>query len=244
MTKLPASAPADLGRVLRALKKTYGEPEIPEPRDPFAAIVWENAAYLVDDAKRALVFERLREAVGLSPAAILAAAPGAVEAAIARDGGMQPSNRAGKVVRCAEIAMAHAGGDLLGTLKTLDPKAAQRLLRRFPGVGEPGAAKLMLLAGLSDRPALDSNGLRVLTRLGAIPEAGSYAATYRLAIGFLERSGAAKPGQALAVYALLRTHGKELCKRSATRCAACPLTGSCPKKGISSSAGASWPRKL
>jgi len=235
---------ADFTNVVRALTKLYGEPELLEPRDPFEAIVWENAAYLVDDAHRAAVFERLNAQIGVSPASLLRAGPGKIEAVIASGGGMRPAGRAAKVVRCAEIAMALAGGDLPSALRKLDGPGARRLLRRFPGIGEPGADKILLLAGLSDEPAVDSNGLRVLTRLGAVEEADAYAATYRRAARFLAGVTAASGARRARYFGLLRTHGRTLCKRAAPRCQECPLEQLCPKKGVPFSAGASWGRRL
>ncbi len=54
------TAPASSGPFLTFLakiKRFYGDVSVPEPRNPFALIVWENAAYLVSDERRSLVFE-------------------------------------------------------------------------------------------------------------------------------------------------------------------------------------------
>ena len=56
---------------------------------------------------------------------------------------------------------------------------ARRLLRRFPGIGEPGADKVLLFSRTQPVFALDSNGLRTLLRLGYGREVKSYPATYR-----------------------------------------------------------------
>ncbi|HEV2750417.1 MAG TPA: hypothetical protein VGV12_07840 [Gemmatimonadales bacterium] len=37
------------------LAKFYGRPPRPPATDPFALVIWENCAYLVDDARRATV---------------------------------------------------------------------------------------------------------------------------------------------------------------------------------------------
>ena len=50
---------------------------------------------------------------------------------------------------------------------------------QFPSIGEPGAEKILLFARVYPVLGLDSNGVRVLTRLGLVVEAKSYAATYR-----------------------------------------------------------------
>jgi hypothetical protein len=45
-------------------------------------------------------------------------------------------------------------------------------------VGEPGAEKILLFAGRQALLAPESNGLRVLVRLGLVREEKSYAKTY------------------------------------------------------------------
>jgi hypothetical protein len=52
---------------LAKLAAHYGDVALPEPRDPFEAIVWENCGYLVDDNRRAEVYRRLRDTIGLEP---------------------------------------------------------------------------------------------------------------------------------------------------------------------------------
>lgn len=61
------------------------------PIDPWERILWENAAYLVDDTRRAEVFGALASEVSLDPAAILAVPKERLAAVIAR-GGMLPTS--------------------------------------------------------------------------------------------------------------------------------------------------------
>jgi endonuclease III len=214
---------ATIERKLALLKKRYGPGAIPEPSDPFAMIIWENCAYLVDDERRTNTYQELRERVGETPLELLSAGDKSIEAAIA-GGGMNPAHRAAKVLRCAEIALEFADGDLSSALAKLDDKARRRLLKRFPGIGDPGADKLLLLGGYSNEPALDSNGLRVLERLGVVPPSSSYAASYRAGVSYLRKQKV----DAREAFALLREHGRTLCKRTNPRCAECPLQKICP----------------
>jgi endonuclease-3 len=212
---------------LAELRRFYGPASYAgEPRDPFAAVVRENAAYLVDDARRSTIFERLEREIGIDPVSLLAAGARKIEAAIAA-GGMQPGRRAAKVLRCAEIALEYAGGDLLASLCELDPKRARALLKRFPGIGDPGADKLLLFAGLSEAPTLDSNGLRVLERVGSIAASASYATSYRAGVAYLRSSGVATVAAAREAFILLRHHGRQLCKRTEPLCPQCPLREVC-----------------
>jgi endonuclease III len=210
--------------VLAQLGAFYGRIRERSSRDWFELVLLENAAYLVDDARRARVFDALRRQIGSSPEAILAASPEAITVAIA-DGGMKPPMRAAKVRTCAELALRIGRRELERTMKS-DPVRAKKLLRQFPGIGEPSADKILLFCAGIASLAPDSNALRVTTRVGLSAEQASYPATYRAAV-------AAADGEHLtlaesrAAHTLLRRHGQELCKRSAPRCDLCVLRDEC-----------------
>ena len=58
-------------KIIQKLRSYYGPPAPPKTNDPFALILWEKVAYLVDDVKRERIFDDLREKVGLLPSDIL-----------------------------------------------------------------------------------------------------------------------------------------------------------------------------
>src|SRR5450631_3190405 len=91
--------------------------------------------------------------------------------------GILAEPQAGKLRRAASIAV----GDDLDRLRQLPLRQAMRVLERFPGIGEPGAEKVLLFARAHPVLGLDSNGIRVLCRLGLFEEESSYSATYRAA---------------------------------------------------------------
>ena len=210
-----------VGRALQLLGKQY-DVALREPRDPFALIVWENCAYLVDDERRERTFSELVKRVGLTPATLLAAGAKKVERAIV-NGGMQLSHRTTKVLRCAVIALEQADGDLAQALGSLDPKNQRKLLKLFPGIADPGADKVLLLCAFSNGPALESNGLRVLERLGVIPSGLAYAASYKAGVASIAEAKV----DVLEAFALLRDHGRTLCKRNEPACPVCPLRKTC-----------------
>jgi endonuclease-3 len=78
----------------------------------------------------------------------------------------------------ARLALDEFEGDL-ETLRRLPLRQARRALMRFPSIGEPGAEKILLFGRSHAVLGLESNGVRVLTRLGVVPEGKSYGATYR-----------------------------------------------------------------
>ncbi len=213
-----------LRRHLAALSKLY--PVGATLTDPLQLILWENIGYLIDDDRRQALFAEFRTRVGLTPQAI-AAADGPVLFDIARRGGMRPETRVARWREIARIVLDRCGGDLDGALRALPLPKARALLKAFPVIGDPGADKVLLFSGLSPQPCLDSNGVRVLARLGLFPEQTSYAVSYRAAIEVLKTQGLASREELAAAFVLLREHGKALCKRGGPLCAACPLDGDC-----------------
>jgi len=213
----------DLREAVARLEGAHGTPEPPLVSDPFAAAVLESAAYLVDDERRRRVFERLRDAVGITPEALLAVPVDELARLIA-DGGMLPAHRAAKVQKAAAVA-AEIGVEELRRQAAAGTGA--RLLRRFPGIGEPGADRLQLLARGKRTLAPDSNALRVLVRLGFGDESDDYARTYRSATAAVAPQLPPDFDWLIRAHQLLRRHGQVVCRRTAPRCEICPLTKVC-----------------
>ena len=193
---------------------------------PLDLILWENIGYLIDDDRRQILFQAFQDRVSLSPQAI-AAADGAVLLDIARRGGMRPETRVERWREIARISLDRCGGDLEGALRALPLPKARALLKAFPVIGDPGADKVLLFSGISPQPCLDSNGVRVLVRLGLVAEQRSYAATYRAAVEVLKAQGPSDRDGLIAIFVALREHGKALCKRGGPLCAACSLDPLC-----------------
>jgi len=206
------------------LEHRYGRP-VPPPADPFELVLLENCAYLVDDKRRATVFRRLRRTVGTRPDAILRT-PLPLLADVIRDGGMLPLRRAEKLHTAADIAL-DVGVATLRRLVKRSPAEARKILKRFPGIGDPGADKILLFCRGGQGLGPDSNALRVLVRLGYGRESSDYPRTYRSAV---EASAPELPTDVswlIRAHQLLRRHGQEVCKRARPLCDRCPLTSGC-----------------
>ena len=210
------------GAVAR-LREFYGAPEKPPTSDPFELVLLENVAYLTSPARRREAFEELRLSVGTSPAALLAASRTALEKITAR--GILRAGAAAKLRDCARIAVEKFGGDLDAALSGPIDRS-RRALRSFPGIGEPGADKVLLFSGRAKGLAPESNGLRVLVRLGFVREEKSYAKTYAAS-----RAAAAALAPRVpaiqAAHLILQHHGRTLCRRSDPLCDRCPLARGC-----------------
>jgi endonuclease-3 len=215
-----------LAKVLSVLQKQYGKPRAPVPQTPFEWVLWENVAYLVDDERREIAFRALGKRTGFEPQRIASASAESL-LAVTRLGGMHPEARVDRLKEIAALAL-ELGGGALEQLHLLPPAQAQKQLARFPSIGAPGAQKILMACGAGAALALESNGLRVLLRLGFGMESKNYAASYRSVQEALAEELPAKPAARLAAHLLLRTHGQTLCKRNAPDCDACPLAARCP----------------
>ncbi len=190
-------------------------------------IVWEIVAYLADYARRRDAFEALRAKVGLTPERILRAPLKLLQEITRKGGSIAVEERAERLQTAAQLTMDEFGGDLGAVLK-LPPQKARKLLTKFPMIGEPGADKILLFTGAAAVPALDSNGLRALVRLGVGRECKGYSATYKSA---REVTMAELPPDVKVLakaYLLLRRHGQESCLRNQPACHACPVSSECP----------------
>ena len=217
-----------LPEILDLLEAHYGHQEPPRLRDPWAMIVWENVVYLVDDEKRDRAFDMLEQHFGVSPEAILSASDEQLIPIVSI--GILPEQRIEKLRECAEIARTRFNGDL-ESLRALPLNKAKRELQRFPRIGAPGAEKIMLFAGWQPVLALESNGLRVLLRLGIGEGTTRYEASYRSAQAAAQGELFADRAALERAHLLLRLHGEQICRRAAPACDACPLTSICPSSG-------------
>jgi endonuclease III len=213
-----------LAETIDALASTHGEPAPPPVVDPFEQTVFETCCYLVDDDRRLEVWRRLKKLIGVTPAKLFAADQARIAAAI-RDGGMRPADRAAKVLACAEIASEIGDLDAAAN-RPLDE--ARRVFERFPNHGRPGAERVLLFAGAHPVLALDSNGLRVLVRLGFAAESKSYDKTYRdVRAAVAPQTSGKEAAWLVRAHQLLRKHGQEICRRTRPECPRCPLRPRC-----------------
>lgn len=203
----------------------YGKPRSPITTDPFELILLENVAYLVSDERREEAFKALRKHAGTKPHELLAATYNEILTAT-RLGGMHPEQRVNRLREIALIAMNEFDGDLGPALKLPLPKAKQAL-RKFSSIGEPSAEKILLFTRSYPVLGLDSNGLRVLVRLGFGEEKKNYTATYRAVQEAIRDQLKQDYGWLISAHILLRQHGKELCKTNAPLCEKCPVRKSC-----------------
>ena len=214
-----------LKKIIQQLESHYGPPAPPKINDPFQLIIWENVAYLVADSKREKIFDDLRKTVGLRPIDIFNASIVKLDA-VTKVSGAGFQQRSARLKESALIALNEFGGDL-GTTLNLPLAKAIKALRLFPGIGEPGAEKVLLFTRTRPILALDSNGLRVLLRLGFGEEKKTYSGSYKSVREAIADQHGDDYKTLIETHQLLRQHGKAICKTSKPRCEECPVSSYC-----------------
>src|SRR5262249_38482578 len=212
-------------KAIDLLRDYYGREAQHPSADPFELILWENIGYLVSDERRRQAFDALEQEIGTDPDSILGATRESLYE-VAKIGGMLPETRVQKLLTIARIAKEEFGGRLDKVVR-MPLAQAKKALKMFPGIGDPGAEKILLFSKSCPVMALESKGLRVLRRLGFGREHKSYAATYRSVQADLKSQFKEDPDRLVQAHLLLRKHGQELCRRSAPVCQPCPLKKIC-----------------
>jgi len=215
-----------LSEVHARLLERHGAVAGPGLEDPFHLILWEQVAYLVDDGRRRKAFDLLARRVGLSPRAILAAPLELLTEIAAAGGAIGSELRAARMQDSARKVVSAWGGDLRRALD-LPLAQATRALTGFPMIGKPGAEKILLLTRTRPVLALESNGLRVLLRLGYGEEGSRYDQTYASVRAAVDGEAGGDHDRLITLRELLRRHGRTVCRHNRPACDECPLSGIC-----------------
>jgi endonuclease-3 len=211
--------------ILDLLEAFYGKQEPCWPTDPYHFVVWWNCGYPPSDAACAKGWNSLKEKIGVDPPALLAAPLAKLKKALI-SGGMIAELRAQRLKEIARLAEEDFAGNLTRSLSEFQPDS-RKALKRFPGIADPGADRVLLFGGIAPIPAVPSNCPYVLVRIRNGREHESYGANYREAQETIAREISGSFEERTRAYLLLKRHGQELCKRSKPKCAACPVNESC-----------------
>src|SRR3569832_1626775 len=176
---MPLSTPA----ILALLEEAYGILTAEWPNDPYDFLVWWHCGYPASDRACARGWESLRAATGIAPNELLAAPMDTLTAALT-PGGMVPEKRAMRLKEIASRVLNEFGGDLgsairAATVMERSPAEARRSLKKFPNIGDPGADRILLFAGIAPLAAIPSNCPHVLVRLRRGRERENYGVNYK-----------------------------------------------------------------
>jgi endonuclease-3 len=215
----------DLAQIVARLQKHYGKLELPPAQGPFELVVWENACYLLPDQRRLEVFEALRDVVGLTAEAIWKADRNVLFPLAVR-GGMRPETRVFRWREIARVTLEQFGGNLDQILDWPYAKA-KKALKLFPNIGDPGAEKILMFCGAAEGLPLESNGVRVLTRIGFGRTEKAYGKMLRSVQDALQGQLPRTAATLSRAHLLLRQHGREICHTNGPVCGDCPVVDLC-----------------
>jgi endonuclease-3 len=215
-----------LARVVAALREQHGAVAAPPTTNAFELLLWEYVAYLATDDRRGAAFNALRRRVGLTPQAILEAKLAVLHDIAASGGGTAVDDRVRHMQDAAAIVVDEFDGSLDAVLSLPLPDA-MRALQRFHGIGEPGAERILLLTRSQALLPLDSNGARVLVRIGYGVDHKSYTAMYRSVREATRPEIVSDVEWLIDAHVVLRRHGQEICRRSSPRCDSCAARAMC-----------------
>jgi endonuclease III len=217
---------ATLTRLIDILETLYGPQVTRWPTDPYRFLLWWHCGYPPSEDRCESGWQALQAAVDVAPAELLSARRTTLARAL-KAGGLVPELRAQRLQIIARRVVEEYAGDLSAALARLPLRQARAALKKFPGIADPGADRLLLFADLSAIAAVPSNSPHVLVRIvcGKVP--ADYRATYQQAQHLLEEALPETTAARSRAYLLLQQHGQRLCKRTRPRCEECPLTGSC-----------------
>jgi len=218
-------ARAKLAQVLNRLEAHYGSQTADWPTEPYDFLVWWHCGYPQSDERCAKGWAALKAQVGTAPCALLAAKPAALATAL-KQGGMVPELRAERLKEIAMRVQDEFAGDLRAALVGTVAQA-KKVLKRLPGISDPGADRILLFGGIAPVVAVPSNNPAPAIRLLRGREHESYSANYREAQQIIEAEVPATFAARTRAYLLLKRHGQEICKRSKPLCSECPVRESC-----------------
>ncbi len=207
------------------LRAKYGRPKRPIPSGPFEWIIWEHIGDQADDDQRAIAFRALRQKLGTTPQAILGAPKGVI-IPLLELAGPDAGARLEKLRKASQV-MIEIGLARLRTLVRENPAEAKKLIKKFPGIGEPGADRILLFCKSMAGLAPDPHGARVLSRLGFGKPGSSFPQVYEHVKAAIQPELPRDYNWLVQAHQLLRRHGLDLCKSSSPRCGECPLAADC-----------------
>jgi len=216
----------EFSEILDQLEKRHGKPRYAGPTGAYEMLLHRNCGYPQSDERCDNGFRALKEHIGLKPEEILAASDRRL-AKVLRESksGMVPEKRAQRLKEIAARVQTKFGGKLEQALR--EPlKEARKVLKQFPTLGDSGADRILLFAGIASVAAIPATAVRVPLRIAFGGEKKNYAASYRAAQEYVAGEIPEEFAARKRAYLLLKRHGQEIC-REKPACEDCAIAEAC-----------------
>ena len=214
-----------LAQILNRLESHHGQQKASWPTEPYPFLIWWHSGYPASDAACTRGWESVNEKIGIEPQQILAASPRELANAL-KPGGLVPELRAVRMKEIAARVQDQFAGDLRAGL--VGPlKHVRQTLKKFPGIAEPGADRILLFGGIAPVAAVPSNCPHVLVRIERGLERERYGATYQEAQQAIQAEVPETFDARARAYLLLKKHGQDVCKRRNPLCQQCVVRSTC-----------------
>ncbi len=211
--------------ILDQLETHYGLQTPSWPTDAYHFLIWWHCGYPASDSNCNKGWQALTRDVGVEVSQIIAAGTPRLTMAL-KAGGMVPEIRAMRLLEIATRIQNEYSGDLHTALSG-PLKKIRLILKRFPGIADPGADRILLFAGIQPIAAIPSNCPHVLVRIQRGQEHENYGVTYAEAQQAIEAEVPNLFDPRVRAFLLIKQHGQTLCKRTNPKCAECPISSSC-----------------
>jgi len=217
--------PLSVVAILDRLEAFHGPQQPCWPIDAYQFLIWWHCGYPASDTTCKKGWDALKREVGIEPSRILTASQARLAHAL-KAGGMVPELRAMRLQKIAQRVMNEFSGDLSVGLKG-SVGEIRKALKKFPGIADPGADRILLFSHLQPVAAVPSNCPQVLVRIQLGLERENYGVNYREARKMIEDEIPEQFHARQRAYLLQKQHGQTICKRSAPLCDQCPISANC-----------------
>lgn len=186
-------------------------------RHPFAVLAGIILSQNTNDRNSIRAYLRLREAVGVTPEAVLSASEEELVEAI-RPAGL--ARQKARALREAARRVAEVGGERV--LLEMPWRELRGFLLSIPGIGRKTADVFLQLVRKAPVFAVDTHAARVARRWGLVDEKAGYEEVSRALLEFFG------PARSEDAHRLVIALGRAYCRARSPRCSLCPLRDICP----------------
>jgi len=206
------------GYIVQNLENTFGEPKLARKSDLLAMLVEVILSQATSDVNSRRTYQNLRKRFA-NWETILAADENEIADAI-RLGGL--ANQKARVIKELLRQIKEANGKIsLKFVEKMPNEEARGFLQNFRGIGPKTVACTLLFAAHKEVFPLDTHILRVLKRMGILPEKITDTKAHRLLDELVPT------GKFYSLHVNLIRLGRKICRPREPLCEQCPLIEYC-----------------